>query len=90
LLAQKEELRRKLKKTYVAQDIAIKAYKKALEDLRVARACKKKLQMQIDLLDYYAEDAIAVKEQEIKKLKATKMLEPVVEKPNSSSLTLGT
>jgi hypothetical protein len=44
----------------------------------------------MNLLNYYAEDAIAVKEREIKKLKTTKMLEPVVKKPNSSSLTLGT
>jgi hypothetical protein len=58
--------------------------------LRVARAYKKKLQMQIDLLDCYAENAIAVKEQKIKKLEATKTLEPVVEEPNSSSLTLET
>jgi hypothetical protein len=36
LLAQKEELCRKLKETRVAQDVAIKAHKKALEDLRVA------------------------------------------------------
>jgi hypothetical protein len=43
LLAQKEELYRKLKKTYITQDIAIKAYKKALENLRVAQAYKKKL-----------------------------------------------
>jgi hypothetical protein len=46
--------------------------------------------MQIDLLDYYAENAITVKEQKIKKLEATKMLEPVAEKPNSFSFTLKT
>jgi hypothetical protein len=44
--------------------------------------------MQIDLLDYYAEDAIAVKEQEIKELEAIKTLEPVAEEPSSFSLTL--
>jgi cell fate (sporulation/competence/biofilm development) regulator YmcA (YheA/YmcA/DUF963 family) len=46
--------------------------------------------MQINLLNYRAENAIAVKEQKIKKLEATKTLEPVVKEPNSSSLTLGT
>jgi hypothetical protein len=46
--------------------------------------------MQINLLNYYVENAIAVKEQKIKKLEATKMLEPIVKKPNSSSLTLET
>jgi hypothetical protein len=46
--------------------------------------------MQIDLLNYRAEDAIAVKKQKIKELEAIKLLEPVIEKPNSSSLTLET
>jgi hypothetical protein len=46
--------------------------------------------MQIDLLDYCAENAIVVEEREIKKLEVAEMLEPVVEKPNGSSLTLGT
>jgi hypothetical protein len=46
--------------------------------------------MQINLLDYCAEDAITVKEQKIKKLEAIKTLEPVVREPSGPSLTLET
>jgi hypothetical protein len=34
-----------IKETHKAQDVAIKAYKKALEDLRVARAREERLQL---------------------------------------------
>jgi hypothetical protein len=44
----------------------MRAHKKALEDLQVARAYKEQLQTQIDLLDYRAKEAIVVKEQSIK------------------------
>jgi hypothetical protein len=43
----------------------MRAYKKALEDLQVAQAYKEQLQMQMDLLDCRAKEAIAVKEQSI-------------------------
>jgi hypothetical protein len=90
LLAQKEELCGKLKETRVAQDVAIKAYKKALEDLRVARACEERLRMQMDLLDRRAEDAIAVEEREIEEMETGEVLEPVVEELNGPLLTLQT
>jgi hypothetical protein len=44
----------------------MRAYKKALEDLQVAQACKEQLQTQMDLLDCRTKEAIAVEEQSIK------------------------
>jgi hypothetical protein len=46
--------------------------------------------LQIDLLDYYAKDAITVKEQKIKEIEANDILKPVVKKPNSPLLSLET
>jgi hypothetical protein len=40
----------------------MKAYKKALEDLRVARAREERLRSQLDILDCRAEEAIVVEE----------------------------
>jgi hypothetical protein len=40
LAAEKEKLRARLKESYKAQNAVIKASEKALEDLRVTRACK--------------------------------------------------
>jgi hypothetical protein len=66
LAAEKEKLRAKIKESWEAQNEAMRAYKKALEDLRVARACKERLRTQMDLLDCWAEEAIAVEERSIK------------------------
>jgi len=43
LAAKKDKLRARIKESQAAQDVAIKAYKKALEDLRVACARKERL-----------------------------------------------
>ena len=43
LAAEKEKLRARLKKSYKAQNAAIKALEKALEDLQVARAREERL-----------------------------------------------
>ena len=71
LAVEKEKLCARIKESYNAQDAAIKAYKKALEELRVQRSRKEQLRLQIDLLDRCAKDAIAVKSREIKKLEYT-------------------
>jgi hypothetical protein len=44
------------------QEAAFKVYKEALAEIRVARAKEEQLRQQIDLLDYYADKAIAVEE----------------------------
>ena len=54
-----------IKESCKAQNKALKASKKALEELRTARAQKEQLRQQIDLLDCCAEEAIAVEEQSI-------------------------
>ena len=43
LAAEKEKLRARIKESCEAQNTAIKASEKALEDLRVARACEERL-----------------------------------------------
>ena len=73
LAAEKDKLRARIKESQLAQDVAIKAYKKALEDLQVARAYKERLRRQIDLINRRAEEAIAVEEKGIKELKQTKL-----------------
>jgi hypothetical protein len=60
LATEKEKLRKQIKESRDAQDTAVKAYKKALEDLRIARSREKRLRQQIDLIDYRANKAIAV------------------------------
>ena len=56
----------RIKESQEVQNAAVKASKKALEELRVARACKEQLQQQIDLLDCCAKEVIAVEAQGIK------------------------
>jgi hypothetical protein len=46
----------------------VKAYEKALEDLRVARSKEERLRKQIDLVNCYAEDIIAVESCEIEEM----------------------
>jgi hypothetical protein len=65
LASEKEKLRIRIKETREAQNEALKASEKALEDLRVARAREERLRQQMDLLDRRAEEAIAVEERSI-------------------------
>ena len=65
LITEKEKLQAQIKESYKAQNKALKASKKALEELRVACARKEQLRQQIDLLDRRAEEAISVEEQSI-------------------------
>ena len=64
-MSKREKLQNSIKESCKAQNKALKASKKALEELRTMRAQKEQLQQQIDLLDYYIEKAIAVEEQSI-------------------------
>jgi hypothetical protein len=68
LAAEKIKLQTQIKETIDAQNAAVKAYEKALEDLRVARSKEERLRKQIDLVDCRAEDAIAVESCEIKEM----------------------
>ena len=88
LAAEKEKLRVQIKESRNAQDAAIKAHKKALEELRVQRAREEQLQLQIDLLDCRAKDAIAVKSREIKELKREEASQTIEFARPSKSLAL--
>jgi galactokinase len=68
LAAEKEKLRRQIKESREAQDAALKAHEKALEDLRVARSREERLRQQMDLIDRRADDAIAVEAREIEEM----------------------
>jgi hypothetical protein len=58
-------LQAQIKESREAQNKALKASKKALEELRVARAREEQLRQQMDLLDHRAEEAISVEERSI-------------------------
>lgn len=60
LLKEKEKLLGQLKESREAQDAALRAQDRALEDLRVARAREERLRQQIDLIDRRSGEAIAV------------------------------
>lgn len=62
LVSEKEKLQARIKESREAQNEALKASEKALEDLRVARAREERLRQQMDLLDRRADEAIAVEE----------------------------
>jgi hypothetical protein len=68
LAAEKIKLQTQIKETIDAQNTAVKAHKKALEDLRVARSKEERLRKQIDLVNRRAEDTIAVKSCEIEEI----------------------
>ena len=68
LAAEKRKLQTQIKETIEAQDAAVKAHEKALEDLRVARSREERLRKQMDLLDRRADDAIAVETREIEEM----------------------
>jgi hypothetical protein len=68
LAAEKIKLQTQIKETIDAQNAAVKAHKKALEDLRVARSKEERLRKQIDLVNRRAEDTIAVKSREIEEI----------------------
>jgi hypothetical protein len=65
LLSEKEKLRQRIRESRDAQELAMKAHEKALEDLRVARNREERLRQQMDLLDRRAEEAISVEERGI-------------------------
>jgi chromosome segregation ATPase len=69
LAAEKIKLQTQIKEIIDAQNAAVKAHKKALEDLRVAQSKEEQLRKQIDLVNRRAEDAIAVKSRKIKEIK---------------------
>ena len=54
-----------IKESHEAQNKALKASKKALEELQIARAREEQLRQQIDLLDCRAEEAISIEERSI-------------------------
>ena len=54
-----------IKESHEAQNKALKASKKALEELQVARAREEHLHQQIDLLDHRAKEAISVEKRSI-------------------------
>jgi hypothetical protein len=58
-------LQARIKESREAQNEALKASEKALEELRVARAREERLRQQMDLLDRRAEEAISVEERSI-------------------------
>jgi hypothetical protein len=68
-------LRKQIKESRDAQDAAVKAHKKALEDLRIARSQEERLRQQIDLIDHHADKAIAVESREIKELEQAEQSE---------------
>jgi hypothetical protein len=68
LAAEKIKLQTQIKETIDAQNTAVKAYKKALEDLRIAQSKEEQLRKQMDLVNCYTKDAIAVKSCEIKEI----------------------
>lgn len=70
LAAEKEKLRVRIRESREAQDVAMKAHEKALEELRVARAREERLRTQMDLLDRRAEEVIAVEERNIEELES--------------------
>jgi len=65
LVEHKAKLREQIKESREAQDVAMKAHEKALEDLRVARSREERLRQQMDLIDRRAGEAIAVEERGI-------------------------
>jgi galactokinase len=68
LAAEKEKLRKQIKESRDAQDAALKAHERALEELRVARSREERLRQQMDLIDRRADEAIAVESREIEEL----------------------
>lgn len=78
LLAAKEKLQQQIRDSRAAQDSAMKAHEKALEDLRVARAREERLRRQMDLLDRRAEEAISVEERSIEEQESEEGAEPSI------------
>ena len=76
MVGEKEKLRAQIKESRDAQEVAMKAHEKALEDLRVARAKEERLRQQMDLVDRRAEEAIAVEERDIEDQEQAEALLP--------------
>lgn len=77
LAEEKEKLRARIKESREAQEEAMKAHEKALEDLRVARAREERLRQQMDLIDQRAEEAISVEERNIEELERAEIGETI-------------
>lgn len=77
LVMEKEKLRTQISESRTAQDVAMKASEKALEELRVARAREERLRQQMDLIDRRAEEAIAVETRDIEDQEQAEALLPV-------------
>jgi len=60
----------------------MKIYKKALKDLKIARAREERLRQQMDLVDCQAEEAIAVEERSIEEQEAAEAAENLELLPN--------
>lgn len=88
LAAEKEKLRDRIKESRAAQDAAMKAHEKALEELRVQRAREERLRLQMDLLDKRAEEAIAVEEREISELEQKESVMEFTEPSEGLALNL--
>jgi hypothetical protein len=88
LVQQKEKLRREIKESRAAQDVAMKANEKALEDLRVARAREERLRLQMDLIDRRAEDAIAAESHSIEEQELADAGETILFEGPSEGLAL--
>lgn len=69
-------MRAQIKESRNAQESAMKAHEKALDDLRVARAREERLRQQMDLIDRRAEEAIAVEERDIEEQEQAEALLP--------------
>lgn len=76
LVDQKAKLRDQIRESREAQETAMKAHERALEDLRVARAREERLRTQMDLIDRRAEEAIAVETRDIEEQEAAEALLP--------------
>lgn len=65
LIAQKEDLRKKIQESRDAQEGAFRVQQKAIEDLRVARAREERLRLEMDLLDRRADEVISVETRDL-------------------------
>jgi len=93
LVEEKEKLRSRIQESREAQDRAMRAHEKALEELRVARAREERLRKQMDLLDRRAEEAIAVEERGIEEqeaLESSELLPEVATEGLALNLSPGT
>lgn len=75
-------MRQRIQEARDEQEAAMKIYKKALKDLKIARAREERLRQQMDLVDCQAEEAIAVEERSIEEQEAAEAAENLELLPN--------